>query len=74
MPSPSGQNISTVEVRRTEPGRRTGGATAGSEGGAVSSDVTGAPFSQIMFSLYARFWHGAPFRTTLLAKAQVKSV
>ena len=38
VPSPSGQNISTVEVRRTEPGRRTGGATAGSrEGGSAAS-------------------------------------
>ena len=47
---PSGQNISTVDVRRTEPGRRAGGATAGSEGGGLSCDSIGPRCSQIMFS------------------------
>ena len=74
VPSPSGQNISTVEVRRTEPGRRTGGATAGSEGGGAQRRHHPPPFSQTMFSLYAGpKATRAPFRTTLLTKAQVKS-
>jgi hypothetical protein len=39
VPSPPGHDIKTVVVGRTEPGRRSGGAAAGSEGGAVRGDT-----------------------------------
>ena len=61
-----------VEVRRTEPGRRGGGVSAGSEGGGLSEATAGAPASQIMFSGYAVPRAQRTFRTTLLAKAQLK--
>jgi hypothetical protein len=38
-----------VEVRRTEPGRRGGGAATGSQGGGASADLMRAPFRKSCF-------------------------
>ncbi len=61
VPRPSGQNIIMVDVRRTEPGRRTGGATAGSEGGGVSGETTGPPFRKSCFHATWCRTEAAPF-------------
>ena len=50
MPKPSGQNMSMVEVRRTEPGRRAGWTATGSAGAGVKGRHREAAGSKIMFS------------------------
>ena len=68
---PSGQDMSTVDVRRTEPGRRAGGATAGFEGGAVSCDTGEPSFRKPCFHSKHAFGL-CTFPGTLLVKTLVK--
>ena len=63
VPMPPGQDISIVDVRRTEPGRRAGGAGAGSEGGGLSGEAMRAPFRKSCFHVSAHDPLDASFRT-----------
>ncbi len=76
VPSPPGQDISMVEVRRTEPGRRAGGVATGSLGAGARSELTGDDDADSLRKSCFQLSHASrtvvPFRTTLLTNMQVK--